>query len=199
MNIEKEIKILLSKEDYQRVKLLFEWDKEVTQKNYYYVNSENITCYCNEPTIRIRKKEGKYKLQIKIGVGKEKSCLHVKEEYEKPMFSVPDTISRTELKELTNADFKNDVLLIGNLVTCRKTCAIYDNTEISLDKNFYLGIEDYEIEIEYVNNYPNEIMEYLSKNGITSNKPSVGKFSRFMRRNGLLINKKNSRYDSAVG
>lgn len=61
---EKEIKILLSKEEYNRVAALFRWDKEFTQTNYYYGNNETVDS--DNTTIRVREKEGKFFLQVKI-------------------------------------------------------------------------------------------------------------------------------------
>jgi len=34
--IEKEIKILVNKNEYEKLNKLFKWDKAVTQINYYY-------------------------------------------------------------------------------------------------------------------------------------------------------------------
>lgn len=60
---EKEIKILLSKEEYNRVAELFRWDKEFIQTNYYYGNNETVDS--DNTTIRIREKEGKFFCKLK--------------------------------------------------------------------------------------------------------------------------------------
>lgn len=109
----------------------------------------------------------------------EKNSLHIKKEYEKIIYSIPDKISKTELQELTGYTF-NDVYLLGHLKTFRQTCIFYEDIEIALDKNEYRGKTDYELEIEFKNKYPYELVKLITDCGIDVNRYSEGKFSRFM-------------------
>lgn len=62
--IEKEIKILLSKEQYEKIEKVFSWKKKFTQINFYYGDLEKID-ENGELTVRVRQNGDNYKLQIK--------------------------------------------------------------------------------------------------------------------------------------
>lgn len=176
---EKEIKILLSKEEYNRVAALFRWDKEFTQTNYYYGNNETVDS--DNTTIRVREKEGKFFLQVKIPEQK-KGSLHIKKEYEEQVSNIPGYISRLELERLTGQIFNKDVILLGKLITIRRESQLSNDILICLDKNGYLNNTDYEIEMEFNKEYPHEIINMLEKLGIKTNKEIMGKFSRFIKK-----------------
>lgn len=178
---EKEVKILLSKEEYNRVAELFRWDKEFVQINYYYGNNETVYSYGDNSTIRVREKEGKHFLQVKIPEQK-RGSLHIKKEYEEQVSDIPDHISRLELERLTGQIFNKDVMLLGKLITVRKESQLSNDILICLDKNGYLNKTDYEIEMEFNQVYPHEVINMLENIGIRTNKEIVGKFSRFIKR-----------------
>lgn len=177
MKKEKEIKILLSKEQYEEIDDYFEWDDEFVQINYYY--SEDIGIETNaEVTFRVRVKNEKKILQIKIPEKQIKS-LHIKKEYEKVLNTVPQIISGKSLNEIVGTDRFSDVFLIGDLTTNRKLKKLSDGIEICLDSNKYLGLEDYELEIEFKEEYPESIVKILENKGISIEKEISGKYSRF--------------------
>ena len=187
MNEEKEIKILLTKDEYQKLDGIFDWSKDYIQTNHYYGGEEDIISKTN--TYRVRDKNGKIKIQIKMPVSYDGS-LHIKKEYEKEINSVPEVLSKEELSEITGKDFKDDKEYIGKLETRRKECLKYDNVEICLDKNNYLGKIDYEIEIEFKGEYPKDVISILEKNGVRADASVLGKYSRYMR---TLVAKRNTK------
>lgn len=175
--IEKEVKILLSEAQYELVKSLFNWDSQAIQTNYYYGDINTVE-YNSELTIRIRDKKGSKKLQIKKPVRYDEA-LHVKEEFEKPVDTIPDMISNEELREMVGMDYP-DVSLLGTLETLRFTCNWNENTEICLDTSKYFENTDYELEVEFKEELPAEIIERLQEHGIVPEKKVNGKFARFM-------------------
>ena len=106
----------------------------VKQVNYYFdtddflMNSQNTTC-------RIRLKNGKYSATLK------------------QHSNGSDLSTETDMEifdGLTdNAFTVMGLKLQGKLITYR--CIVFRNThcEVALDKNEYLGCEDYELEVEY--------------------------------------------------
>lgn len=171
--IEKEIKVLLSEKQYNKLKDCFEWEDGFTQINYYYESNDGIT-------IRIREQDN-LKLQVKIP-RQIKSSLHIKDEYEMQIDKIYEIISSELLKKITNYEFGYDRKIIGKLKTERKICRKYRNVEICLDKNDYLDMVDYEIEVEYTNDYPVEVIEKIKKLGINCEEYSRGKNKRFLQR-----------------
>lgn len=174
--IEKEIKAIISKDEYERIKHLFHWDKQINQVNYYYGNSIESTSM--EITIRVRKIENNIYLQVKIPIEYNKA-LHIKKEFEEKIDFVPNYITKEQLYNLTGqVDY--DVKLIGKLSTERYIHS-QNNIEICLDKNNYFNKEDYEIEIEYKDEYPQNCIDILKKNNIDFNIHTDGKCIRFMK------------------
>lgn len=176
--LEKEVKILLSIQEYERLFSIFDFEEPFIQTNYYYENSKSAI---NNITIRIREKNDKYKLQVKIPKNIEGS-IHIKEEYEEDIDKVYETIDKEILKQATEIDFEDDLLLIGKLVTKRLVCNKYDDVVIALDANKYLDVKDYELEIEYCNEYPQYIMDILKEHDIKINDLVLGKNNRFNKR-----------------
>ena len=182
--LEKEIKILLTKAQYQQVEGFFSWDEDYLQTNYYFIDLEkfktsrgyDIKC----DTVRIREKGNEFRLQVKAFVSKEGN-LHTMREFEKKVDKLSQVISSAELEDLTGMKF-NDLDCIGKLVTNRKECNKYKGITICLDKNNYLGLEDYELELEYTGDYPDFLVERLEESGIYTGGEEVdGKYIRFIK------------------
>lgn len=175
--IEKELKVILSEEEYQNIEKLFEWDSRFYQTNYYYKQKDDIFD-CNGITIRIREIYNKYSLQVKVPI-EIRGSLHIKKEYELAVSGISDVIEGPTLVKLTNLEF-HDAHLIGSLTTERRICNKYLGVEICLDKSSYLNKNDYELEVEYIQDYPESIVKMLSEAGINFRDNVVGKFSRFI-------------------
>lgn len=173
--LEKEIKVLLSEDEFNQVLETFEWEEPFKQVNYYYGSDK---FYNEDITIRIREYNG-YKLQVKIPKSVRDS-LHIKEEFEEPIDKVYSSINKERLTTLTNHQFDEDKKMLGHLTTIRRVYKYSANVEISLDENFYLDKKDYELEIEYKNEYPIEVINLFEEGYINFSNPVKGKNKRFV-------------------
>ena len=174
--IEKELKILLDKEQYNSLMHQFDWDKAITQINNYYIDNGNHIKN-KGITIRVRESNNKATLQIKVPVH-EKGALHLKREIETYMKDVPKYIGGSFLSKLCSIPLPN-VSIAGSLITECYICNWKDGIEICLDKNRYLGVEDYEIEIEYKENVDPAIFDILKENNVRFQNKVEGKCRRF--------------------
>lgn len=174
---EKEIKVILTQNQYHKIKALFNWDEQISQINRYYVNSD--TDSGKKLTIRVREENSKYWLQIKRPKSEE-SSLHISKEYQKELNSAPNLLHSETLTELTGF-YIPDSRLIGSLSTERAICRSYPNLEICLDKVRYYDVTEYELELEYTRDFPDEAIKLLSENGISFGEKIDGKYYRFLR------------------
>ena len=107
------------------------------QINYYYDTPE-FELYKKNETLRIRQKENGLQLQYKYGKEyhpKFRKC----NEISIPIKNLPFSLNIEKLNTI--------YMLKGSLVT-ERTNFYLENAIISLDCNYYLGIVDYELEIE---------------------------------------------------
>ena len=95
--------------------------------------------------------------------------IHINREYEKEIEIIPYIITKEELNNLCGVDFFEDRYLLNILVTERRNYICEDNI-ISLDRNSYLGITDYELEIEYKNKIIEKIKKKLEQEKIYNEK-----------------------------
>ncbi len=174
---EKEIKVILTQNQYHKIKALFNWDEQISQINRYYVNSDSDSG--KKLTIRVREENSRYWLQIKRPKFEE-SSLHISEEYQKELNSAPNLLPSETLTELTGF-YIPDSRLIGSLSTERAVCRSYPNLEICLDKVRYYDVTEYELELEYTGDFPDEAIKLLSENGISFGEKIDGKYYRFLR------------------
>lgn len=131
--IEYEKKILLTKDEYEKLITTFsENAKTIVQKNHYYdtrdykLNKNGVTC-------RIREKDNKFIATIKTHLS-DKSIEETKQVY----------------SEKDNSLFhKYNAVYQGVLTTYRTVIFVSSEYEIVIDKNEYLGTVDYELEAEY--------------------------------------------------
>lgn len=176
--LEKEIKIMLTEEEYSRLMTIFAPAKTVTQVNHYYYSK---ACSEQRISVRVREVEGRALLQIKLPVS-DCGTLAVREEIERGLDCVPDEISGEQLMQLCRID--DTAVKLGSLATQRALSYEFDGVELCLDKNEYLGCVDHELEAEYTGDYPEAVIERLKAEGIDTNKPAKGKYSRFLERLG---------------
>ena len=174
--LEKEVKILLTEEEYRLLESAFDFSSEVTQKNNYY---RSELCAKARISVRVREAGDKKLLQVKKPVG-DKGSLAVREEIERELDSVPLLIPAELLKEVCGVE--DDAVLIGALTTRRLLCYDFENVELALDRSEYLGKTDYELEAEYTGEYPEELIERIKALGISTDRPAAGKYSRFCKR-----------------
>lgn len=183
--LETELKCLISKEVYEKIKASYKWDSEKIQENHYYTDKNGVLS-ANRTVFRIRLKDGAYKIQVKAHKN-ENSPLQICEETEFEYTGAPDTISADEGMKYTGLN-TGELVKIGYNTTVRSSLMWNDHTEICLDRTDYFDVTDYEIEVEYSGERPDELISGLKAAGAGFSEPSVGKYTRFVRRLNSIIN-----------
>lgn len=176
--LETELKAILTENQYNQIKEMFNWNSAVEQTNSYYIAPGNILKK-HGITFRIRTIDNAHTIQIKKHRDK-RGALQIAEETEFDIDCIPEKFTEGEVYACTG--IKTEASLIGELTTLRHSYLFCDGVEICLDKSVYLGCTDYEIEIEYTTPVPDELLNTLSEIGVLFNSPTPGKFSRFITR-----------------
>jgi uncharacterized protein YjbK len=180
--IESEFKCLLTFEQYnmihRTIKEKFQVKKFI-QINYFY-DTDKYELDMNDITFRIRQKEDHLQMQLK-GPAKKEGMLIIRSELSKDIIDFPTAIRLEESEWCDLLPCKGNITPKGSLVTERIKCNLNDSIEIDLDKNYYFGIVDYELEIEYKEGFMEEALSFL-RNLIDDREriPSIGgKRNRF--------------------
>lgn len=141
---ETEYKFLVSDEQFNKYFALFveKYGKAATklQVNYYYDTEDNLLNK-NDVTVRVRQGRDKLKWQIKKHSGK-CGALFSSDEYSGSVEELP--------RFLTVDGVNEELLLKGSLVTERRVINFGVSGKLCFDISMYLGVIDYEIEIEYL-------------------------------------------------
>lgn len=185
--IEYEKKIPLSYDEYIRLlNLSNSSPNTVVQTNYYYdtddykMNNQGITC-------RIREIKGRFVATIKDHICKDSE------------FSVENT--RSVSCATDDSFFRSlGIKLQGSLVTERTVISSNMGVIAVVDKNMYLDMTDYELEVEYYTNREGLADKMLSelaalcgkddKEFLARTKLSINKSERFFERKKMLDNNK---------
>lgn len=147
-NIEKEYKVLLTKNQYNHFIKVYPFTKTVHQSNTYY-DTPNQDIKKMDGALRIRTIENKNIFTLKI---KRDASSHFEYEKEISCTSI-DEIKDAEILEWLQAyDIPPKVHPIVSFSTIRKIWNT-DEAEISLDMTSYENHIDYEIEYEYKKNH----------------------------------------------
>ncbi len=147
--IEIEAKVLLRKEDYEKLISLFPNEKGYAQTNYY-IDSEERILAKEGIALRVRLKNGAYEMTLKTPLSEgllEKNCPLSEEEFialQKGLFPSKD-IARF----LTMLDIDVSKLKILTSLTTYRIDVHYRDGLLSIDRNEYSGKTDYEVELEY--------------------------------------------------
>ncbi|MBR0365260.1 MAG: CYTH domain-containing protein [Clostridia bacterium] len=181
--LETELKCMLDEGVYKRLEAEFEWDKVFEQVNSYYSDPFGLLKK-NGITLRVRTTDGINKIQVKKHKNAD-SPLQIAEEAEFDTDAIPDRFDAADVLAMTGTD--TEASLLGSLATLRHSLMYCDGVEICLDKNDYLDMTDYEIEIEYTKEIPPELIDRLKTAGVEFTAPAVGKCSRFMIRLANII------------
>ena len=178
--IEKEFKILLSKNQYERINSYYQFSSPVEQINYYF-DTPDFQLDKQGITLRIRKIQFKpLLLQLKK---KEKGIYDYskKLEVEKIVDFIPQKMKLEYLSELLIEDLPSEIKsvdLIGELKTIRREYSSEDIT-LCLDKNVYHNKEDYELELEF-DGSEQETRNIISNLNLQIPKKVIGKYKRFI-------------------
>lgn len=195
VNIEKEVKILVDEKYYNNLRKAAEklMGVESRQINYYF-DTDKYDLYNNFLMLRIREKNDKYILTLKV-VKKFSGNIRTADEIELPVkrndiqklmdnpsefISYYPEIGKTILQ---NAKITfNRLLYKGSMTTWRMRFP-FNNLYFELDKNEYLGVLDYELECEIQDDHSMEIVKkFLCENRIPSQDRIKGKYERFVER-----------------
>jgi glutathione S-transferase len=186
-NIEIEAKVLISLTDYQKMVKTYEanFSKEYDQYNYY-IDTKDFKLKALGIGLRIRLFEGSYMLTLKAPLAE--GLLEKDQDIKKVNY---DTLADKNL--FPEGNIKEFIKMIGitpddlkilcSLKTHRIEIDDGDNTrKISLDKNEYNGIVDYEIELESdsLSRAKESLKKLCEKNGIEYKDNPKSKQSRAM-------------------
>lgn len=192
---ENELKILIPEEIYCVLyrQALIQDGKTVLQTNHYF----DTPCFYlarEKIALRIREKNKQFEVTLKIGRKKDNQSL-TSEEYNQPL--TPDQALSVlegrcsiqsiipQIKALTGIPENRSLILMGCMNTLRTVFTpVYGLNPLELDRNSYLGIQDFELEWEYdyAEQYP-ILIEWLVDRNIRPNLfESRSKFGRFMER-----------------
>lgn len=173
--IETEYKYLLNVEQFQDVlakcKMKFSFSEHKLQVNYYYDTDDN-TLNSKKITVRIRQQHSDMKLQIKKHREFDNG-LSTSDEYSEKIDTLPSF--------MRIPDIPDNVILKGVLVTERQIFSFGKNSSICFDGNMYLGICDYEVEIEVDERDTEEALFIINYLGLAQ-KPIESKSERFFRK-----------------
>ena len=181
--IEIEAKSIVRAEDYRVLAKLFSDHPRYMQTNYY-IDSEDRVLARSGIALRIRERGDRYELTLKTPLSEgllEKNCVISLQQFEdfkaKGIFPKGDTS-----RFLTMLDFDLSSLKILTSLTTDRIDVEYEGGLLSIDRNVYSGITDYEIEFEYNNlEGAKAIMARLfQENQIPVNFTTASKVSRAM-------------------
>lgn len=141
----------------------------ITQINYYYDDSQ-LSLNANRITIRVRQIGDKLLLQEKHHKTSN-SFFVVSQETEKTIAALPNFIF---------CENENIMARIkGSLVTQRKSFFVDNGIRIDFDENWYLGICDYEIELEFSKAVSDDVYQWVDSLHLVKGVGVVGKSTRF--------------------
>ncbi|WP_286037396.1 CYTH domain-containing protein [Bacillus safensis] len=148
--VEQEYKYLLSQADFQHIYDMFiqiHTPTYVLNFNYYYDTPDFLLKRFGY-TVRIRQISGKLTLEIKRP-SQTSGYKRVREETSLPIEELPQKLDIQNIMTSLPITITQQPELLGLLVTERTTFYIEKGIKVDLDQSSYLGITDYELEIEY--------------------------------------------------
>ena len=179
ISIEFERKFMLSHAQYEAYCSLLSLKilPSVTlQMNYYYDNSEFVLFERYE-TLRVRQKGENLTIEYKHSK-RQYGDVRKSEENATAIFAFPGRIILGSI----------EAIMIGCLLT-ERTDFLFGDIKVSLDKSVYLGIVDYELEIE--TNGTDELPQFLTAITENATRSTIGKYRRFVSR----LKKMDTRYE----
>lgn len=183
--VEQEYKYLLSQADFQHI-----YDKLSHSHNPTYIL--NFNYYYDTPdfllkqfgyTLRIRQINGKLTLEVKRP-SQTSGYKRVREETSLPIEELTQKLDVQNIITPLPFIITQQPELLGLLVTERTTFYIEEGIKVDLDQSSYLGMTDYELEIEYDSDKANEAVQWFHRltNDLDMPANRKGKRSRFITR-----------------
>ena len=179
-SVEREVKILLTQQQYEQIRDRFQWTAAVEQVNHYYLDREG-QLRAEKVNLRVRQIGNRYWLQVKTLVKNVKGGPSVHQETETDIDGAPDFFDSRTVKALTGVETQG-ARRVGALTTLRHTLSVEPEIELCLDKSDYLGVTDYELEIEYTGDRLEAVLALVEQLGLTAGEKPQGKLSRFYAR-----------------
>ena len=143
-----EHKITLTEEEYNHLLMLLGSTPGSTKQINYYYDTDDLSMNAQNVTCRLRFKNGKYQATMKV---------HMPDSYCSVEIDMP-TPCCVEKNVFTAMGLKYQ----GKLITERTVLMKNSEFKIVLDKNIYLGVVDYEVEIEYSDSVKQSNVDILS-------------------------------------
>lgn len=179
-NIEIEAKVLLLKDEYEKIieKLNLSKYRKIKQTNHY-IDTPDRYLKKNGIALRIREKDEEFELTLKTPLSE--GLLEKNEN-----ISWRDFEKLTENNYFPDGNIKKFLLILGVKVDelrvltslCTERIIVeYDGYDVALDKNSYSGIVDYELEVESssmdrARDEVKNILSFCSITGFSFNKVS---------------------------
>ncbi|HBN00625.1 MAG TPA: CYTH domain-containing protein [Firmicutes bacterium] len=150
--IEIEAKALVSKADYEKLALKYKKYGAYIQVNHYIDSADGILSK-EKLALRIREKDNHFEMTLKVPLSQgllEKNCTWNKETFIR--FRDCGIFPDGDIKKMLNMlDIDTKSLKIITSLTTERIDVPYQNGKLSIDKNTYSGLDDYEIELEHNN------------------------------------------------
>ena len=146
--IERELKILVTKEIYENIIHSYEFSEAWEQKNTYYDTKEGIVRKQNG-AMRIREIGDKKIFTLKIRTDE---ITHIELEKEINCSSIQEIEDEEILSWLKQYGISKDVKKIISFKTIRQTYN-FENGQLCADQTIYENHMDYELEYEYTSNH----------------------------------------------
>lgn len=180
--VENEFKLMLTEQQYRKIRSLYQWDKVVVQTNHYY-DTDDLALSPRHITCRVRELSGECLLQMKLPNGLAYSRIELERRIGA---TVPNTLSTEMLCSLAGEYLDEalpDVNRLGSLTT-ERCVKRFDGAELDLDKSTYFSVTDFELEIEFTDESAARALlsEIKSAAGITeAAEVCSGKVHRFLQ------------------
>ncbi len=179
-NLEIEAKSMLDKVDY--LKLIKGREKDCYIQINYYIDTIHFDVHEKRLGLRIRLKDGKYELTVKIRQPEGK--LEINQSITKNdflAFKESNIFPSGEVKDaLVKQGINTEKLHIFTELKTTRLDVNYKSSLISIDRSEFNGITDYEIECEDTSMEVAKanLIEYLNKNEVPYNENFVSKLRR---------------------
>ncbi|MGD9155349.1 MAG: CYTH domain-containing protein [Bacillota bacterium] len=148
--IEFEFKYSLNREEFTQLfnRLSNKYPKNTLLQINYYYDTDGFELEKQGINLRVRQKEADLKMELKTPILRERA-LRVKKEFSRSIKQLPLTINFNNDEWQGLIPGNGELHLIGILLTERTKFLPEPGIEIVLDKSYYLGLVDYELEVEF--------------------------------------------------
>ncbi|MGZ0049316.1 CYTH domain-containing protein [Brevibacillus gelatini] len=185
--MEFEFKYLLREDQYFKILSKLQNNYEVKQETYidYYFDSSKYDLFNKLCTVRVRQKGSKLKLDVKFSGSRARDgYLSSRQEFSQEIEDLPLSIDMNKLPICDQLPYRDVVHMVGVLITERNTCTVKKGLTIDLDKSSYLGVVDFELEIEFSPELEEEAFELFQAllGNLETSGIGMGKRRRFISR-----------------